>query len=140
MKQLKLTIEGNPVAQKRHRHHRWGVYDPSGTDKQKIVKTISKQSINLLYKKFYTEKPVYIQIYFHIQRPKSHFRTGKNSKLLKKSSPLFHIQKPDIDNYIKLYMDCLKNIWKDDSQVIKITSSKDWVEKNPFTEISVYEV
>ena len=135
MKQLKLTIEGNPVAQKRHRHHRWGVYDPSGTDKQKIIKQMSNQ-----YKKFYTEKPVYIQMYFHIQRPKSHFRTGKNSKLLKKSSPLFKTTTPDLDNYIKLYMDCLKNIWKDDSQVIKITSSKDWVEKNPFTEISVYEV
>ena len=29
-----IKIKGNPISQKRHRHHRFGTYDPSSKDKK----------------------------------------------------------------------------------------------------------
>ena len=135
MKKLNITIEEQPVAQKRHRHSRFHTYDPSSIDKERIRFLIKKQCSG-----FYTEGPVCMFITFKIQRPKSHFRTGKNKHKLKKSAPLFKTTKPDIDNHIKLYMDCLGDIWKDDCQVINISASKQWVNDSPCTQITIYKV
>ncbi len=137
MKKLNLIVEEQPVAQKRHRHHKFGVYDPSSKDKIRIKSMLLSQ-----VRKFYTDKPVSVIIAFKIQRPKSHFRTGKYSHLLKKKVPLFHTKKPDIDNYIKLYLDVLTTlkIWDDDSQVINLSASKQYVNDNPATEITIYKI
>ena len=137
MNKIHFKIEENPVAQKRHRHSRFVVYDPISNDKTRIKNLIIKQC-----KDFYTDGPVSMIIDFNIQRPKSHFGTGKNSKIVKAKAPTLHIQKPDIDNYIKLYCDVLTNcgIWKDDSQIINISASKHWVDNNPCTKITVFKL
>ena len=135
MKKLNLVINQHPIPQKRHRHSKWGTYDPNSKDKVIVKNIIKTQS-----KGFYTEKPVSVMMDFKILRPKSHYRTGKNSHLLKKNSPLFHTQRGDIDNYIKFYLDSMCDIWKDDCQVINISASKRWVESDPATEIIVYKI
>ena len=52
------------------------------------------------------------------------------------------IKKPDIDNYIKLYLDVITalKIWDDDSQVINLSASKQYVNDNPATEITIYKI
>ena len=128
-----MKIDGIVYSQKRHRHSRWGTYDPSSKDKKKVVSSIVSQ---------YLEKPIdnaiYLEINFYLQRPKSHW----NKYSLKSTAPKYKTTKPDIDNHIKFYMDCMSGIcYKDDNQIISLVSSKNWCDEyqEPFVEIILTE-
>ena len=135
MKKLNLVINQHPIPQKRHRHSKWGTYDPNSKDKNIVKNIIKTQS-----KGFYTEQPVSVMMDFKILRPKSHYRTGKYSNMLKSDAPMFHTKKPDIDNLLKFIMDCCSGIvYKDDCQVDRCSASKVYCEKGeePRTEINI---
>jgi len=73
------------------------------------------------------EGPLTMTLQFFFTRPKAHFRTGKYSDELKDSSPDDHTQTPDLDKLIRSVDDSLTGIvFEDDSQVISLTSSKQW--------------
>lgn len=137
-KKIVFTVFGNPTAQKRHRSVRMGgflrQFDPSGADKADFLSMCLKNKpvapivsgINLTLK-------------FYFQRPKSHFRSGKQSHLLKPEIPNFHTSRPDVDNLTKFVMDALNGIyWKDDSQIHSITVEKKYSDI-PRTEIEIVE-
>ena len=72
-----------------------------------------------------TDKPVLIIVDFIMPRPKSHYRTGKNSGLLRDTAPVKHTSTPDLDKLIRCVKDALTGIvWKDDSQVFHVGASK----------------
>ena len=63
---------------------------------------------------------IYLQVDFLMPRPKSHFGTGKNSAILKKSAPKYHTKKPDATKLLRALEDALTGvIWRDDEQVVK---------------------
>ena len=73
--------------------------------------------------------PLKLSLTFQFKRPKSHFRTGKNSNLIKESKSCpWHLQKPDDDNLKKAAQDALtaSGIWKDDCQVVLSVVAKLW--------------
>ena len=76
---------------------------------------------------------------FKYKRPKSHFRTGANSHLLKRDAPQHPVAKPDLDNIIKAYLDILTvaGVIKDDCQVIRLEACKVYAER-PCAEIEVW--
>ena len=64
---------------------------------------------------------------FYMPRPKSHYRTGKYSHLLKESCKdiINHSVTPDLDNLIKYISDVMnKGFYKDDSQICSIQAEK----------------
>jgi len=64
--------------------------------------------------------PISIQVIFQIERPKNHYRTGKNAAILKDNAPKFPITKPDCTKLMRPLEDALtKVIWLDDSQIVK---------------------
>ena len=64
------------------------------------------------------EGPVLLQLIFLMERPKSHFRTGKYSHLLKDSAPVAPHGKPDVLKLGRAVEDALSGvIYHDDSQV-----------------------
>ena len=129
---MKLRID-NCIAQKRHRFARGFVYDPSSKDKKIAIQQIKEQFTG----KPYTDA-LKIRFVFHIKRPKAHFRTGKYSNELKKTAPVYHTKRPDVDNYVKFYMDCMNNVvYLDDSQVIDIYAKKEYDDKESYTEIII---
>jgi len=72
--------------------------------------------------------PVRLGITFYLQRPKAHYRTGKNKHLLKDSAPSFPIVMPDLTKMLRAAEDALKGvIWKDDSQVIAQETYKAYI-------------
>lgn len=82
---------------------------------------------------------VAIKVEFFMPRPKSHYGTGKNSGILKKTAPISHTKKPDIDNLLKLVYDCLNRVaWKDDSCIFECYAKKQYSE-TPRTEITISE-
>lgn len=138
MPEIRLSIPGVPNSQKRHRHLRVGnftrSYDPSSTEKE-----------DFLYKSIYENKPaapitkpISLLIFFYMPRPKSHYGTGKNSGILKKTAPLFHTNTPDIDNMQKFVLDSLNHVyWKDDKQIYNVSAEKLY-DENPRTEIHMF--
>jgi Holliday junction resolvase RusA-like endonuclease len=40
----------------------------------------------------------------------------------------WHTQKPDVDNVAKAILDALKNRWRDDTQVARLTVDKRWTD------------
>jgi Holliday junction resolvase RusA-like endonuclease len=129
---MKLRID-NCIAQKRHRYARGFVYDPSSKDKKIAIQQIKEQFTG----KPYTDA-LKIKFVFHIKRPKAHFRTGKYSDELKKTAPVYHTKRPDVDNFVKFYMDCMnKVVYLDDSQVIELRATKEYDDKESYTEIII---
>jgi Holliday junction resolvase RusA-like endonuclease len=133
---IKLVILGEPKAQKRHRHFKVGTfiktYDPSKSDKGDFLSIVQynapKEPIN---------GPVRLDATFYFSRPKSHFRTGKNSHILKGDAPIWHTTKPDRDNLDKFCMDSLSKIYfKDDCYVCAGEILK-YYSDNPRTEIVI---
>lgn len=133
---MRLTILGEPTAQKRHRSVKMGgftrQYDPSSADKADFLSIVQKEApetpINV---------PISLTLYFYFSRPKSHYRTGAKSHLLKDNPPQWHVSKPDCDNLAKFVMDALNKVyWRDDSLICILSISKEYSD-NPRTEINI---
>lgn len=63
--------------------------------------------------------PLALDVVFVLARPKSHWRTGANSHLLRASAPVFPTVKPDATKLLRAVEDaCTGIIWTDDAQVV----------------------
>ncbi len=73
---------------------------------------------------------VLLDLEFMFVRPKSHYRSGKNSHVLRDGAPRHHIQKPDKTKLERCVEDALKRVvWVDDCQVVGGYVSKRWAER-----------
>lgn len=120
-----IFIPGKPYPLKRPRRSaHGGMFDPAENKAAKsAIGTIARQEIGTPI-----EGAVKVRIQFNIARPKSHY----GSRHLRKSAPLFHSQKPDVDNLVKTVFDGLNGVaWADDSQVHDIRASKAWADIFP---------
>lgn len=73
--------------------------------------------------------PVLLHIDFHNERPKSHYRTGKFSHILKDSAPLKWKQTmPDLSKLIRSTEDGIttSGLWKDDNLVASLQVNDLW--------------
>ncbi len=112
---MKLVIPGDPIAQTRMKYSARGgfgrIYDPRAKDKNHI-----KALIKNLYEGELLQHP-HISFIFHMPIPKS---------LPKKIIPLYqegflkHEKKPDVDNFVKLYLDCMDGIVFDGDQRVSL--------------------
>lgn len=133
---IRLTILGEPKSQKRHRSTKVGnfirQYDPSAADKGDFLSIVQKNAPEKPY-----DCPLKVDVWFFFTRPKSHYKSGKNSHLLKDNAPEWHTSKPDRDNLDKFVMDSLCKIyWRDDSVVCCGGIRKKYSD-NPRTEIYI---
>lgn len=80
---------------------------------------------------------------FRFARPKSHFGSGKNSTVLKKTAPYWHTIKPDLTKIIRSTEDALTGmVYRDDSIVCRRTELKRYVidDERPGVAITVMEI
>ena len=135
---IEFTIYGKPIALKRHRSTRSGrMYDPSAKDKKKIWVKIAKYNRSLPL----TDE-IMIHLLFVMERPKSHYRTGKFKHLLKDDIPEYHSYTPDLDNLVKMICDVIQGKDRfilDDSQICRIQAEKIYGEK-PRTEVIIEKI
>jgi Holliday junction resolvase RusA-like endonuclease len=128
--EIKLLIPGAPVAQIRPRFSarlvkgkiiRRVVRDQAeqeGYFKQMVSKQLPEDFKVL-------QGPVILRIDCRLKRPKSHYGTGRNKDIVKKSAPLWPLKTPDWDNLGKFVSDCFNElIYQDDKQVISATVEK----------------
>lgn len=117
---MKIVLDGCPVSQSRMKFVSRGgfgrAYDPR--EKEKVI--IRKQMIeykNNCYPEFEMFEHPRISFIFHMPIPKSLPKKdiGKHA-----SGLLKHEKKPDIDNFVKLYLDCLDGIVFDGDQKVQL--------------------
>lgn len=91
-----------------------------------------KKAAELAARGFTIDGPVSVRITFMLPRPKSHFGTGRNAGKLKKSAPESHTVMPDLDKLVRSTLDALTSagVWKDDAQVMSITTRKIYGDKS----------
>ncbi len=126
---ISFFVSGNPKAQPRPKAfaRKMGdkyvarVYTPGSAEAWKASIAVAAKEAGV--GRF--EGAVGLELRFNFQRPKGHF----NSKgRVKESAPLFHTQRPDIDNCYKAASDCLMMLgaFHDDSQIVRALVTKDW--------------
>ncbi|NGX57214.1 MAG: hypothetical protein K940chlam3_00098 [Chlamydiae bacterium] len=130
---LTFEIPGVPKPYAAAKKGRTGWYDPRAE-----VKENARWYLKAQYSDEPIRRAVKVGFTFEMPIPKSWPKWKKKEA---RSGELLHETKPDIDNLIKLYMDCLKKIViRDDNQVWKLSPAP--VKKysdNPKTIIWVQE-
>jgi Holliday junction resolvase RusA-like endonuclease len=65
--------------------------------------------------------PVALSLTFTMPRPRSHFGTGKNAKVVRPSAPARPAVTPDLDKLVRATCDALKTsrVYRDDAQVVE---------------------
>lgn len=103
---LKIIIPGNPIPQARMKHSSRGgfvkTYDPRAKEKSAIRFILSQYQ--QVEEAFLHPRICFL---FHMPVPKG---IRKRDQELYDSGILKHTKKPDVDNLVKLYLDCLDGI------------------------------
>ncbi len=141
MKELTVTIPGEPVSQGRPRFSTHGGF-PRAYDPKKSKE--GKQSVRFFVSKAMEEQgldtltgPIMMQVQFGIKLPKSQER--KRTPRLR----VWRVKKPDLDNLIKLVKDgCSGIAFLDDNQIVKVSAEKIQCAQGeaPFTKIRFKEL
>ena len=134
---IKFTIIGKPKALKRHRSTRSGrMYDPSSKDKKDIWLQIAQYRPKTPF-----AGDISLKLVFVMPMPKSWYRTGKYSHLLKDKFKgiTYHSFKPDLDNLVKMIADIIQpQMIVDDSQICMLQAEK--IYGKPRTEVIIEEI
>lgn len=84
---------------------------------------------------FTAGEPIGAEITFTLDRPKGHYGTGRNAKVLRPAAPVFPIghNTGDVDKLLRLVLDALQDadVLPDDCQVIEATTRKVYVSPSP---------
>ena len=136
-KPLLIHVVGKPAPQGSKISTRFGMREASqfvAPWRNQVVCSCVQQKIN--NGKMITE-PVKVEISFQFHRPKSHFGTGKNLNILKKSAPKYPTSKiiGDIDKLCRSTLDGLSVpsggvLLEDDSLVMELHAHKIFVSKD----------
>jgi Holliday junction resolvase RusA-like endonuclease len=130
------TVLGEPKAQPRHRHFTRGsfvqTYDPAAKAKETFASILQREAPEEP-----VSDPISLTLVFYMARPKGHYKTGKNSDMLKDSAPEHHTGRPDLDNLTKFVQDALNKIYyRDDALICQLIARKVYSER-PRTEITL---
>jgi Holliday junction resolvase RusA-like endonuclease len=115
-----VEVEITPVAAVRPKVTRWNTYYPGeyGSYLPKLKELLKKA-----YQGSVIRTECRLRVECIMPRPKSHFRTGRNSHLVKNGAPLFPHQ--DVDNLLKGAMDAASGVlYEDDRLVVEVACRK----------------
>lgn len=131
---MKIVIPGIPVPQARMKHCNRGsfvsTYDPKAKEKL-LIRTILNQ-----YRTGNIIDFPRISFLFHMPIPASF---TKKKRAFYESGTLKHDKKPDVDNLIKLYLDCLDGIILQGDQKVSLGPCIKVYHKEPKTIIWIHE-
>ena len=130
MNDIFIPVIGIPAPQGSKRHIGHGIMIENSKRVKPWRQDVKEAALNH-YQGEVIDQAVEIEIIFIFVRPKSHFGTGKNSRKLKPSAPVFVTSKGigDIDKLQRSTYDALSessggNVLKDDSLIVQNRNSK----------------
>lgn len=121
-----ILIPGNPIPKARHRSFirggKIGQYDPKknfADNVRKYLISFLGGNVNFIWK---NTDPLHVTMKFYLQAPKS---TPRKKQQQMDGDKFPHFKLPDLDNLIKMYLDCSNGIlFADDRQVASLSCQK----------------
>lgn len=130
--EIDLLISDVPKASKRPRKGKYSFYVPDACKNKKEIQEAIKEQLPDDFIK--GESEVYIDIKCYI---KTISGFSKLDKELAEDGHIRPITKPDVDNYMKTYLDAFNGyLWMDDGQVVDARLRK-YYSENPRVEINI---
>lgn len=130
---ITLELYGDPVAQQRPRFARKGNI-VSTYDNQAKLKEGYKWQIRSQFREEPLTIPIALDLVFFMPIPKSTLGIKKRQMA---NGVIAHQKKPDLDNMIKFYLDCMNKVtFADDSQICEIRAKKIY-SNNPGTLVRI---
>jgi Holliday junction resolvase RusA-like endonuclease len=130
---IDIFVQGSPRPQSRPRVAMRGgramAYNADSKDMKAWKKALDDALKSLSFGGFGGfGEPMHVELVFRLPRPKSHYRTGKFSHLLKDSAPGDEGSRCDVDNLSKVVLDKItrSGYWVDDNQVVFLSVKKRW--------------
>lgn len=134
---MHIEIPGNPIPQARMRLFKRGkrnlCYDPQGREKA-LIKTYLKDLMKEQYAGYIFPQCPRICFTFYMPIPQSMPKYKRNHANVGK---LLHLHRPDVDNLVKLYLDCLNEIVISDDSKIHLGYAVKLYHENPRTIIKI---
>ena len=123
---IKGIAKAQPRVKAYSRGGKAGVYTPSTADEWR--RTVQAGLARHAGKSI--KDAIHVDLQFYLKRPKSHFRTGKFSHILRDDAPTHHLTRVDVDNLAKLPLDVLTKMkyFCDDSQVVCLRVTKEYAD------------
>lgn len=119
-----IEIFGKPIAWKRVGVNRGRFFDRQSKERQSF-----QWKLKSAFNKGPTEGPILLSCVFSFSLPKSSSKVKRKALL-----GTFHEGRPDVDNLAKFVNDASQGIlWRDDSQVVRLTVEKVWAEEDKTT-------
>ena len=134
-----IEIPGDPQSDSRPRAAKLGnfikIYDSKAAEKKLTKTLIMCQTDQADSKEISEAKSFGVYFYFYFEPPKSWSKKKQHAAI---HGDIPHTCKPDIDNLVKFYLDCMnKIIFNDDSQVIHLSAQKFYADESK-TVIKIY--
>lgn len=133
MTTITISINHKPIPAQRPRFAKGRAYDPQADIKEEtywyVKSLIHNQSLTL------SHKPLSLSFIFSFKPPQSFSKIKQRKRI---NQP--HTFKPDVDNLVKFYMDCLTvNLFRDDKQVHTIHATKQYAPIDNVTITATYD-
>ncbi len=125
---LVITVFGTPAPQGSKRHVGNGVMVESSAKVKPWREAVKHAALDVIDSVMgpAAVDAVLVDVTFTLQRPKGHYRTGRNLALLRDAAPAYPAGKPDLDKLLRSTLDALGDagVWRDDAQVVAVTTRK----------------
>ena len=135
---MHFIIPGNPIPKARPRFGRFKVYDPQGDVKHECKCAFRKQmlqnGIEMVKNRLLI---VDLELYTCIPNKAPKRISNAISMNEQQGIRTYHGKRPDIDNYIKFYLDAMNEVvYYDDGCICRVPAEK-FYSTNPRTEITI---
>lgn len=126
MTSLVIVVHGTPITQGSKTRNRYGMHDDNSKVLKPWRKKVKDHAVDASRYHDRFTGPVRVTIRFSFDRPKSHYRTGRNAHLIKDSAPLYPTHKNDVDKLQRACFDALTDaeVWADDGQIVDVRARK----------------
>lgn len=115
-----IRVYGTPITQGSKTKGRYSIYDDNAKTLKPWRKKVKEAAEDQCRFVETITGPVRVWLRFTFDRPKTHFRTGRNAHLLRDAAPRFPTWHNDVDKLTRAVFDSLTDagVWADDGLVV----------------------
>jgi Holliday junction resolvase RusA-like endonuclease len=130
----RIVVYGLPAPQGSKRHVGHGIMVESSKRLKPWRDSVTAKAIDTFGVAPLLDEPIVAEMVFTFARPRSHYRTGANSHLLRDGAPARPQGAPDVSKLVRSTEDALTGagVWRDDARIVEYKRvAKVWADEDP---------